>query len=128
MFTHTKHRDSIANQMMALEAYELEHGIQKGDGSELPVALVTMKEQTDYITGSDLERTVNALLKAKLHTVCDMNIMELLELPRPMLMMIIKQAEIASKSDAPLLAEMEKLAKENGNKRAAKTMGFNYPY
>lgn len=114
--------------MMALEAYELMHGIQKGDGTESPVTLVTMKEQTDYIGGSDLERTYAFLLKAKLHTVTNLNILQLLELPRWELQMIIKQANLAGKSDEPILREMEKLAKQTGESRAKQMQGVMYPY
>lgn len=97
-----------------METYELEYGIQKGDGTELPLALATMKRQNDFVSESDWERTMKILVRSKLHNVTGLNIEQQLDLPRWKLQMLLKVSEQVAKEEAPILAEMEARAKEAG--------------
>jgi len=116
--TREKPRDSIANQMAAMEYYELEMGIQKGDGSEVPISLVTMKPWRDFVKDSDWERTVKVLMKYKLHTSTGLNITQLLDLPRHQLRMLIDCASEVAKGEPAIIADMEAAAKKAGKDRA----------
>ena len=82
-------RDSIANQMNAMEKYEQLYGIQRADDPS-PVALSLIQPSTDFIRGGYYERTVSELLKLRIpestHTPLD----QLLELPRHRLQSLIE--------------------------------------
>lgn len=106
-------RDSISNQMLSMEAYEMAVGLQKGDGSEVPVSLVTMKEQRDYIKDSEWERTIRVLIKVKLMEITQMSLMELLELPHHLLVSIYEIAGQVSREEPDLLKKMTNEMKNN---------------
>lgn len=105
-------RDSITNQMLAIEKFEMFTKIQKNDGSEIPISLVTMKRTRDYVTDSEWERTLKIIMKLKLHNATGLNILELLDLPRYQLRLIIDTAAILAREEPSVMADMEKRAKE----------------
>lgn len=86
--------------------------IQKNDGSEIPISLVTMKRTRDYVTDSEWERTLKIIMKLKLHNATGLNILELLDLPRYQLRLIIDTAAILAREEPSVMAEMEKRAKD----------------
>jgi hypothetical protein len=119
-FLHMPARDSIANQMLSLEQFDLAMGYQRGDGYEVPISLVTMKGQRDIYKESEWERTLRVLAKFKLHNVTGLNIMQQLELPRPMLKTLLDICSEIGTVDTQVLSEMEKAAKKAGEDKAKK--------
>lgn len=113
-------RDSITNQMISLEKFDIAMGFQKGNGSDFPISLVTMKEGKDIYKESEWERTLRVLAKFKLHNVTGLNIMQQLELPRPILRLLLDIASEVGATDSNALAEMERLAKKAGEDKAKK--------
>lgn len=105
--------------MMAMEQYELAYQIQKGDDTEIPMSLSTMKVQTDFLSGSDRERTLKILIRSKLHTVTGLNIEQQLDLPRWQLQEYLKLAQEVAKEEAPVLEAMETAAKQAGALKAS---------
>lgn len=83
--------DSITNQMLLMEKYQLKFGIQSPINSS-PIALVTMNENADIITNSLLEATIKRLMKSKICELTGLSIIELLELPNYILQIIIRVA------------------------------------
>ncbi len=85
--------------MAAMEIYEYYMGIQKGDGTEVPFSLSTMKRCKDHVVDSELERVTKAILRNKLPESTNMSVLQLLDLPRHYLMLLIKvSSEIAKES------------------------------
>lgn len=113
-------RDSITNQMISLEKFDIAMGFQKGNGSDFPISLVTMKEGKDIYKESEWERTLRVLAKFKLHNVTGLNIMQQLELPRPILRLLLDIASEVGATDSNALAEMERLAKKAGEDKVKK--------
>lgn len=108
--------DSISNQMLAIETYELAYGIQKVGDS--PISLALMKPNRDYVKDSDWERTLSVLMRLKLHNLTGLNILELLDLPRYQLRLLIDVASKVARAEPGILAKMEENAIKAGTARA----------
>lgn len=98
--------DSITNQMLAMEAYEQAFGIQT-TGASSPITLVTMKDSTNYLKDSMLERTIDRIIQLKLHKLTGLNLNELLNLPTYELKMIFQSATKVGRSDKKKLDALD---------------------
>jgi hypothetical protein len=102
--------DSITNQMLLMEKYELAMGIQPKDNAS-PISLVTMNEGTDLFTDNLLERTYNKLIRSKAVEITGLNLKELLNLPTYDLQMLLRCITIARQDEQPALTKVEKQLK-----------------
>ena len=111
-----KPADSISMQMVSMEVFELEYGLQKE--TDVPISLVTMSEQREFVKGSDWERTLKVLMKLKLAASTGMSTEKLLDLPRHRLQQYIDVASQVAREEPALMKQIEVDAEKSGIKKA----------
>ena len=97
---------SIANQMLALEAYEKALEIPTTVDRSL-VTLATMNELTNFMEHSMLERTIDRIVQLKLHAITGLNVLEILDLPTYTLQILMRSVTRAGLQESKMLAAVE---------------------
>ena len=90
--------DSISNQMLLMEKYEVAFKIQP-EHDISPISLVTKNDATDLLTNNLLEKTIGKLIRYKVTELTGLNINELLELPTHRLKAIMNNVVIIRRNE-----------------------------
>lgn len=109
-YTKMNSYDSITNQMMMVEAYELALGIQTQE-SNSPITLATINRSTNFMENTLLERTINKIIQMKMCSATGMTVIEILNLPTFEVMMYYRSLRTMAAADNKLLNEVEEKLK-----------------
>lgn len=85
----------IQASILAMEAYDIEFGICQHNDYDNPLSLVSMHRAEDYITGGRLEMLAQRFRRRKVATHLGISFLELLEMPRYMVDIILNVANKA---------------------------------
>ena len=100
--------DPIANQMVVDEKYEIAFGIQTTINPS-PISLVTCNENTELHVGGEMDRLISKLLKDKVPELTNMSLLDLINLPTPLLKSFYRGVKSVALQDTKLKKELELL-------------------
>lgn len=71
----------VSSQLMLMEAYDLTYGMSSEQDVKNPISIMMMHPHEDFITDGAVMSLMDRILNAKLPSLTNMSLVELMELP-----------------------------------------------